>query len=132
MKVAIQCVSPLLQRSLELFLHDRLSSYKQCDLVIRDRPRAGEEHPQFLIGPREGAHLEKPFSKSQLLLSLEKFMQDRQVGRDAMETARMMEEPEVVQKSSPEGFALLEKRITQLTREYQENVMKAVRAFYEN
>ena len=97
MKVAIQCVSPLLQRSLELFLQDRLSSFKQCDLVIRDRPRADDAHPQFLIGPRDGAHLEKPFSKSQLLLSLEKFMQDLRSGQDAMETATMMDAPEVVQ-----------------------------------
>ena len=36
MKVAIQCESALLQRSLELFLEGHLSSLKQCDIVIRD------------------------------------------------------------------------------------------------
>ena len=37
MKIAVECKSPLLQKSLELFLEQYLSSVKQCDIVVRDK-----------------------------------------------------------------------------------------------
>jgi 3-dehydroquinate dehydratase len=41
-------------------------------------------------------------------------------------------EPEPqTQDDTPLNFEILEKRIDYLTKEYQQNILKAVRAFYE-
>ena len=40
MKVAVECKSPLMQKSLEMFLQNHLSTLKQCDIVIRDEHEA--------------------------------------------------------------------------------------------
>lgn len=124
MKVAIQCVSPLLQRSLELFLKERLSSLKQCDVVIRDRFSSDESHPQFVIAQGSDAHLSKPFSKSQLLLALEQF-----IGRNEVHAAlSTMDEAFEEAKSDPLGA--LEARIVRLTQTYQNDLIQLIREHY--
>lgn len=127
MKVAIQCDSPLLTRSLELFLQGQLSSIRHCDILIRDRDIRDERYPTFVIGTGSGVDLIKPFSKAQLLHALsQKF--------DALKGS----EPSLIQETSeaaiPEenvSFEILERHIDKLTREYQANILKAIRAFYE-
>lgn len=121
MKVAVRCDSPLLQRSLEIFLHDRLSSIRQCDVVIRDKAVADDPHPTLIIGSTPDADLIKPFSRSQLIMMIEK------VGTTS-EPIRL-QRTEYVEKASPD-LTVLEERITRLTQEYQENIMKTVREFY--
>ncbi|MEA3522844.1 MAG: hypothetical protein U9R50_07695 [Campylobacterota bacterium] len=119
MKVAVQCVSPLLQRSLELFLKESTCSVKHCDVVIRDKKVLDSEHLSLLIGTDESAMLQKPFSKSQLLLALE----------NLIETTKNTESTPAIEDSSK--FDILEKRIAMLTQEYQDKLMKTVRDFYE-
>lgn len=115
MKVAVECKSPLMQKSLEMFLQNHLCTLKQCDIVIRDVKCLDDERC-FYVSSKSDADLIKPFSKSQLILALESryktIKKDRNidVGLD---------------------FDILEKRIEYLTKEYQENILKAVRAFYE-
>ena len=70
MKIAVECHSPLLQRSLELFLDKHLTSSKKCDIVVRDVACLNDERC-FFIGTESSADLLKPFSKSQLILALE-------------------------------------------------------------
>jgi len=113
MKVAVMCHSPLLQKSLELFLSKYLSSPKKSDIVIRDAPCL-DDRRCFYIASDPNAHLQKPFSKSQLILALEKHYAS-------------------VYKKQEEGddFALLEQKIAMLTQQYQENILQTVRAFYE-
>jgi len=126
MKVAIQCDSPLLQRSLELFLDGHLSSPRQCDILIRDKDIRDEMHPTFVIGVSESADLIKPFSKAQLLHALnQKF--------DTQKNTLISVDDEVSVKEEEENvsFEILERHIEKLTREYQANILKAVRAFYE-
>jgi len=121
MKVAVECKSPLLQKSLELFLSSHLSSLKQCDIVVRDF-KAIADDKSFYISKDSDSDLVKPFSKSALILTLEK----------RYETFSPKVEEEV--NSFTEGsadFSILEKRIDLLTQEYKENILKAVRAFYE-
>jgi hypothetical protein len=65
MKVAVACQSPLLQKSLEIFLEKYLSSEKRSDIVIRDEACLNDERC-FYIASDEKADLLKPFSKSQL------------------------------------------------------------------
>lgn len=129
MKVAVQCVSPLLQRSLELFLKDNLSSIKNCDVVIRDQKVFENEKMCLLIGSDESATLRKPFSKSQLFLALEKMMDAHQKKEVVTEALKEVEAP--VKTKEISELDILEKRIAKLSDEYQENIMKAIRAFYE-
>lgn len=126
MKVAIQCDSPLLQRSLELFLKGHLSSLRQCDILIRDKDIRDDDHLTFVIGVASNADLVKPFSKAQLLHALNQKM-------EAQKSTLAKSEPEVSTSEKEElvSFDILQGHIEKLTREYQANILKAIRAFYE-
>jgi len=126
MRVAVECQSPLLQKSLELFLAKYLCSSKRCDIVVRDEECLDDKRC-FYIASDIKADLKKPFSKSQLILALE------QKYKKLYGTAK--EEKERIEKEYKEeefmDFSILEKRIEQLTQEYQANILRAVKAFYE-
>ena len=129
MKVAVQCESALLQRSLELFLDKHLSSLKQCDLVIRDQQIMDSHHTVFVSATQE-CDLKKPFSSSQLFLVLEKFYNKIE------EIQSVQAYDEELEKTMPslltkDPYALLEERIEKLTQEYKNNIIKEVKAFYE-
>ena len=124
MKVAVECQSPLLQKSLELFLERYLNSAKKSDIIIRDEKCINESRC-FYISSEEGADLLKPFSKSQLILALEK--KYNELYPKSSNTNFKNEETQ-----EPFDFEILEKRIELLTQEYQENILRAVKAFYEN
>jgi len=81
MKIAVQCNSPLLQKSLEIFLEKYLCSVNRCDVVIRDEECLNEERC-FYIGNNESADLKKPFSKAQLILALERRYDEHHIQRD--------------------------------------------------
>ena len=119
MKIAVECQSPLLQKSLELFLAKYLSSTKQCDIVLRDRECLGDIRCIY-ISSDKNADIIKPFSKSQLIIEIEKRYKElhKETHPDNVENERM-------------DFGVLEKRIEYLTQEYQENIIRAVKAFYE-
>lgn len=122
MKIAIECKSPLLQKSLELFLAKYLCSSKHCDIVIRDEACLGDPRC-FYIASNSSADLLKPFSKSQLILALE----NRYKTHVKPKQEFSVQEP----KEQPLNFDILEKRIEFLTKEYQESILQAIRAFYE-
>ena len=127
MKVAAQCQSPLLQKSLELFLEKYLSSVSKCDIVVRDIACL-EDSRCFYIGSDEKADLKKPFSKAQLILALEKRYKEShpvQIQKEVVSTEESSGD------SYPMDFSILEKRIDSLTQEYQANIIRAVKAFYE-
>ena len=121
MKIFIECKSPLLQKSLELFLAKHLCSSKQCDIVIRDEACVADEKC-FFISSKIGADLTKPFSKSQLILALENRYQS--IVKTTFSNEGTLSE-------EPLNFDILENRIEYLTKEYQQNILKAVKAFYE-
>ena len=121
MKIAVECKSPLLQKSLELFLSRYLSSTKKCDIVVRD-VECLNDNRCFYISSSPKADLVKPFSKSQLVLALE--------NRYKIHKYEVVENDDEV-LHDPLNFDILEKRIQYLTTEYQQNILKAVRAFYE-
>lgn len=72
MKIALICDSLLLDRSLEMYLKEYLTSYKLCDFVVATQ-HVESQKPVFLIGDMEGAHLKIPFTKELLLKELESF-----------------------------------------------------------
>lgn len=127
MKIAVACDSPLLQRSLELFLEGHLSSKRQCDIVIHDTLIGDDEYLTFCITSDSKSDLIKPFSKAQLVEALHR---------------KINSQKETLKGNIPScngdevaggcvGFEILEHHIEKLTREYQANILKAVRAFYE-
>ncbi len=129
MKVAVTCESPLLQRSLELFLDKDLSPMKSCDIVITDH-KLDIDKKSVYISNASDADLKKPFSKSQLMLVLEKVMKDEKENKSFLS---MMEDLESCENTNMHGleFKILQESIEKLTQEYQKNLMKTIRAFYE-
>jgi len=125
MKVAVACDSPLLQRSLELFLDKHLSSLKQCDIVLRDK-KVMDSHHCLVISDSPEADIKKPFSKTQLYLALDKFYSKME---DISSIKSEVEGIENDEKSR--DFKLLEQRIDKLTQEYKQSVLHVVKAFYE-
>ncbi len=125
MKVAVQCESALLQRSLELFLDNHLSSLKQCDVVLRDKQFMDSYHSLFISSSPE-SDIKKPFSRSQLYLALEKFY----AKIVEIQSVQSYDEEDAL-LSKEKDFSLLEERIDQLTNEYKNNLLKTVKAFYE-
>jgi hypothetical protein len=125
MKIAVECKSPLLQKSLELFLSNYLTSSKQCDIIIRDE-ECLDDTRCFYISSDKAGDLVKPFSKSQLILALQNRYKSMVV-KDLIES-----EPESeAEVEDSLNFDILQKRIEYLTKEYQQNILKAIRAFYE-
>lgn len=123
MKIAVECQSPLLQKSLEVFLARYLSSVKHCDIVVRDTECLNDIRC-FYVASNEKADLKKPFSKSQLILGLENKY-------ESMGNVSKVVEKETAEKDEPINFDILERRIELLTKEYQHNIINAIKAFYE-
>jgi len=123
MRIAVECKSPLLQKSLELFLAKYLSSAKQSDIVVRDEKCLNNERCFYISGDAD-ADLVKPFSRSQLILALENRYKE-------LKTDDVITEVEEEISEEPLNFDILEKRIDYLTKEYQKNILKVVKAFYE-
>ena len=123
MKIAVECQSPLLQKSLELFLVNYLSSLKLCDIVVRDVACLNDERC-FYVSAKADADLMKPFSKSQLILALQKRYEELKKNKPLVSSEEKTEEEAM-------DFGILEKRIEFLTQEYQANILRAVKAFYE-
>lgn len=131
MRVAVKCESPLLQKSLELFLGRYLSPLKSCDIVITDQ-KLDIDKKTIYISSDKDADLVKPFSKSQLILALEKLVKNEKESKKILSIVDDIEEKEEVETSSNTlDFKFLEDRIEKLTKEYQENILKTIRAFYE-
>ncbi len=128
MKVAVECQSPLLQKSLELFLSKYLSTSKKYDIIVRDEECFGNSRC-FYIGSDANADLVKPFSKSQLILALEKRYKEL-YGEDEKAENKAVEE-EYFKENASMDFSILERRIEFLTQEYQANILQAVKVFYE-
>ena len=120
MKVALVCQSLHLNRALKSFLGELVVPYKQCDFVISDK-KIELDKPIFYIASHEG-NLLIPFSKSTLLLALEKFFQEllmRQSSVDDMVT-------------QPNNTYLLEEKITALTDKFRAELIQTIRGFYGN
>lgn len=82
MKIALISNSLLLDRSLEMYLKDYLTSYKSCDFVVATEKIEQTDKPVFLIGDYEDSNLKKPFTKEILLQKLESFYTKIQSNND--------------------------------------------------
>ncbi len=122
MRIYIECKSPLLQKSLEIFLSEYLSSIKKCDILIKDE-KCLDDFRCFYISTDKDSDLIKPFSRTKLVLALEDRYKKTQIAKQVIEIEYSDDEPL--------SFDILEKRIDSLTKEYQANILKTIRAFYE-
>jgi DNA-binding ferritin-like protein (Dps family) len=120
LRIAVECKSPLLQKALEIFLEGHLASSKNCDILVCDVECFAGDDRCFYISQDESADLVKPFSKTKLILALEARYKKIQNKSD-----------KVLSSSNNLDFSILEKRIDLLTQEYKENIIRAVKAFYE-
>ena len=122
MKIAIECNSLLLKKALECFLEKHLCTKKQADIVIQDTKSGLEKG--FFVGVSKEADLQKPFSKSQLLLALQKRY-------DTLKTVKTEEKKQEKAISSKEQkFAILQSRLQHLTDEYQKDVLATIKELY--
>lgn len=119
LKISIMCDSLLLQNSLEIFLRDYLSSYKQCEMVLSDKKRDINK-PVVIINSSKDADIKIPFSKSSLLMDLQNIYQ-KKCNKENFKN-------DVSQKNS---LWKLERKIDKLTLEFRENLIKTIRDFYE-
>ncbi|MBE0491078.1 MAG: hypothetical protein IBX44_02380 [Sulfurospirillum sp.] len=118
MKIALACRSLLLEKSLEIFLKKFIAPYKQCDFVISDQ-KIQIDKPLFYIA-KEGGNLSIPFSTSTLYITVEKFYNRLNTQNSPQSIA--------LQKVD---FTLLEARIEEQVKEFQQNLIKTLRDFYE-
>ena len=99
MKIALICDSLLLDRSLEMYLKEYLTSYKLCDFVVATQP-VGSQKPVFLIGDFEGANLKIPFTRELLLQELDTFYQSLKGGRLSDDMAQEMRDIKAINATS--------------------------------
>ncbi len=112
MKVALVCESPLLKKSLELYLKGNVSSYEDCDFVISDRAVKSKK-PVLFIGKRKDASLRVPFSKEEVLSKAQQFYLHH------------------LPLASQEEEKALEAVLAQLHKKHKEKIEKILRAFHE-
>ncbi len=117
MKVAVACKSLLLQKSLELFLKDYLSSYKYCDFLVSDR-KIKIDKPLFLISKDKEANIKIPFTKSQLILEVKAFYKN-------------LYKDDIFDGKKAKDFKSLERKIERLCENFKKDLIKIVREHYE-
>lgn len=120
MKIALVCQSLLLSRALKSFLGEMVVPYKQCDFVISDK-KIELDKPIFYISSNEG-NLVIPFSKSSLLIELDKFFQHLVLRQGSMDD--MM--------PNTKSTHTLEEKITALTEKFRAELIQTIRGYYGN
>ncbi|WP_456452418.1 hypothetical protein [Hydrogenimonas sp.] len=118
MKIAIDCRSTLLEKSLRKFLQGMLAPEPSCDIVVSDHAPATEK-PVLRIGTDDEADLHKPFSRSQLMIKLEEKLQHEK-SRELTRAFSVEEEEES-----------LEEKVEWAARRFVEEVVALVKEHYE-
>lgn len=111
MKVAIECDSMLLQVSLEIFLRDFQSNLDESDFLITDKLLRSDKPLLFISNSSNQAYLKKPFSKSRLLVAVEKFYNENVKNKDKQDK--------------------LKSQMQELTNDFVEKLMVVVKEYYE-
>ncbi len=72
MKLCIMCQSTLLQKALEYYLAEFLTSYKDCEFVLCDT-HLNINKPICLLNNSNASHIKKPFTPVSLFKDLQDF-----------------------------------------------------------
>ncbi len=113
MKVALVCDSPLLKKSLELYLKESVSSYAECDFVISDRAVKSKK-PVLFIGKQQDATLSVPFSKAEVLSKAQQFYLRHGESED----------------SRSEDEVALERVLAKLNKKHKDKIDKIIREYH--
>lgn len=125
MKIAIVCKSPLLQKSLELFLSNYLSSTKRCDAIVSDFDIQTDK-PVISVG-YENCDIGKPFTRAQLFKVLEDRFEHNTYEQEDVSCAT------VVQNNSQEiDLSIIQREIEELTDRYKNDLLRLIKKHYEN
>lgn len=117
-KVCVMCDSLLVKKSVEMFLKDYVSDYKSCNLVISDREREVDK-PVVLLGAEEGMGIPRPYTRSSLLLFMDKY-QKQMEGKKALGEL-LDEEREPLEAVLEKLAAKFAKEVAQAVRNHMEN-----------
>ncbi len=117
MKVAIVCRSLLLSQALELFLKGKIVSRQACDFIISDEQQ-NDHKPSFYIAS-SGGHLAPPFTKSALMIALEKFYHET--------FKKSSKELENTPSSTHEIPEILEEKIVALTERFRQELIETLK-----
>jgi hypothetical protein len=120
MKLAIMCQSLLLEKALTLFLKPYIVPLKQCDFVVSDYKIAADV-PQFKIKTPD-SDLIFPFSKSALLIALDKFSKTLEASKSKAKSI----EP----KAKSQNFKILEEKLNQICNQYNAQIIQAIKEHY--
>ncbi len=112
MKVALVCDSPLLKKSLQLYLKESVSSYEECDFVISDRVVKSKK-PVLHIGKEKDATLQVPFSKEEVLSKTQLFYQ-KHLAENENESIQERELAKILSKLNKKH----KEKIERIIREY--------------
>ncbi|KPH50147.1 hypothetical protein HPU229336_04300 [Helicobacter pullorum] len=142
MKIALISDSLLLDRTLEMYLKDYLTSYKLCDFVVATQP-VDSQKPVFLIGEYENANLHKPFTKEILLQALEAFFlqirgeqeakEEEEIKYANVESANwneMLKDVEIEEEKKPLDLELYQK-IFKVLENYAKEITMIVQEHYK-
>lgn len=144
MKIALICDSLLLDRSLEMYLKEHLTSYKLCDFVVATQMIESQK-PVFLIGDFEGANLKIPFTREILFQELETF--DRKLRSKVMQETKSqefeisdkinspflnIESQSNVQADSRVGDSALRTKIEEVLQRYAKEIEAIVQEHYRD
>ena len=126
MKIAIKCESLLLQKALEMFLSNSLSSLKNAQVVLSDNKNYKTDKELLYISSDDDADIRKPFSSNTLLLALQKYKTDSNEIKNINTLSESLFETKDIR-----DFSALEKELDILTQNYKNDMLRIVKAFYE-
>ena len=127
MKIALACQSILLEKSLEMFLKSYIVPYRKCDFVISDR-QIEIDKPLFYIAT-EDSELALPFSKSALMLKIDKFY----ASLDSKDSTKKIKKSNKTKKRVKKvQMKELEVKITKLTDNFRDDLVNVIKEYYDN
>ena len=121
MKIALACKSLLLTKSLEIFLKQRISSYKKCDFVISDS-KIEIDKPLFLISDNT-SNLQAPFPASALMIELDKFYNKISTNKISSNLVYKDKDIDLNEK--------LKEKIDFLTQKFRDDLLSAIEEYCE-
>jgi len=121
MKIALACKSLLLTKSLEIFLKQKISSYKKCDFVISDS-KIEIDKPLFVISGNT-SNLQAPFSESALMIELDKFYNKIGTNKTSSNLVYKAKDIDLSEK--------LKEKIDFLTKKFRDDLLFTIQEYYE-
>jgi len=116
MKIALNCKSILLQKALRKILSQYITTEKSADLLITDKD-IESNLPIFRIGyDDKRADLQKPFSRSQLMIKLE-------------EKLKAIEQKKALNSIINEEDNTIEKEIEELIRQFTNDLLQIFKKY---